>query len=651
MNFAALVYAQDTDMDGITDPIDLDDDNDGIPDTVEGLTTTAKWNTGGTVGGVGDNNATLSIGTETANITVSPTGSATFITASQTDVLRFDESFSANGTFTITFDQPIYSFRLFFSSLIRTTTTDNRVGNFTLTLSDGAVVSNADFTIINSDGGFYTLGANRDLEEIVDGGISFVRSSEINPGSASDVQGRGLLEFSALRSGVGLSAISFDKGGDFSPNYASLFGLEGAFAIDTDGDDIADFGDLDSDNDGIPDNIEAQRTVDYVPPNGAVDASGIDVAYPGGLTPIDTDADSIADILDLDSDNDGIFDANETGLTLTGSYGINGLDSGAETTDDFADVNGIAYDGMNFTIADLDNDTLADGSDASPLGRDLSYRDNNEDIDLVTLKTLLSSNPTPVSGETVVFRISVTNGTANTQATNISLTDVLPVGITYLSHTVSIGTYVPVTGVWSIANIANGVAAILDISATVDLGQNGNIITNTTSAATGDQTDPDDGANDLEEQIIISSPLLQATKTVTVFDPNGEGLYAIPGNDVTYTISVSNTGDTPIDSGSIFITDSLPNTLAFFNGDADGPGPGLENVNFTDSGSGLTFNPTTVVAFSDAISPPADFSECTYTPAPGYDPLVAHICIAPSGVMNVGDPDPSFSISFRAKTL
>jgi hypothetical protein len=58
--------------------------------------------------------------------------------------------------------------------------------------------------------------------------------------------------------------------------------------------------DLDSDNDGIPDNVEAQSTLGYIIPSGNIDQkTGIDLNYGQGLTPIDTDTDNTPDIIDL----------------------------------------------------------------------------------------------------------------------------------------------------------------------------------------------------------------------------------------------------------------------------------------------------------------------------------------------------------------
>ena len=182
--------------------------------------------------------------------------------------------------------------------------------------------------------------------------------------------------------------------------------------LDTDGDGIPNRLDLDSDNDGIPDNVEAQTTQGYIAPGvfTDIDADGLNDVYDAntsdtsaftsvGLTPVNTDGIDNADYLDLDSDNDGTFDIAESGLAnndsdgdgqTNGTVGVNGLDNDAtiESSDDYTDVNGLAHDGTNFLLTDTDTDTAADGSDASPLGIDLDYRDNTDD----TCNSSISSN-------------------------------------------------------------------------------------------------------------------------------------------------------------------------------------------------------------------------------------------------------------------
>ncbi|MFK8010073.1 MAG: DUF4347 domain-containing protein [Saprospiraceae bacterium] len=119
---------------------------------------------------------------------------------------------------------------------------------------------------------------------------------------------------------------------------------------DTDGDGIPDYLDLDSDNDGIPDLIEAGGTdtdgdgllddACVVPPACTSDTDGDglmdsvdavdDTSNPsptigaaGTLLPVeDTDSDGKPDFQDLDADNDGINDIEEAGITDTDNDGI-----------------------------------------------------------------------------------------------------------------------------------------------------------------------------------------------------------------------------------------------------------------------------------------------------------------------------------------
>jgi len=153
---------------------------------------------------------------------------------------------------------------------------------------------------------------------------------------------------------------------------------------DSDSDGIADYLDIDSDDDGIPDNVEAQNTTDYIAPSGIdANANGLDDAYEGpgilGLFPIDTDGDLLPDYLDEDSDNDDVPDnieAHDTDhdgipdVILIGSdKDLDGLDDAYEgTTQIDIDVN----DEINDPYNDLPN---TDGDAES------DYRDVDDDDD------------------------------------------------------------------------------------------------------------------------------------------------------------------------------------------------------------------------------------------------------------------------------
>jgi uncharacterized repeat protein (TIGR01451 family) len=144
-------------------------------------------------------------------------------------------------------------------------------------------------------------------------------------------------------------------------------------------------------------------------------------------------------------------------------------------------------------------------------------------------------------------------------------------------------------------------------------------------------------------------PLLVALKTVSMVGTSGNDRFAIPGNDVLYTLTVTNSGDGRSDAGTLFLADPIPAEVEFFNGDIDGAGPASGAVLFTQTGAGLTFNLATDVAYSNAGTAPANFAACTYTPIAGYDPNVRYLCLNPKGQMLAGNPDPTFSAQFRAR--
>ena len=148
---------------------------------------------------------------------------------------------------------------------------------------------------------------------------------------------------------------------------------------------------------------------------------------------------------------------------------------------------------------------------------------------------------------------------------------------------------------------------------------------------------------------IASMPILSLTKTSAVYDPGNAGLFATPGNNLLYTITLTNAGAGPADADSIFLVDSLPVELEFYNGDVDGPGPATDPVYFTQNSAGLTFNPATDLKYSNQIAQPANMAACNYTPVVGYDPNIRYVCINPKGAMLSGNPSPTFSAEFRAR--
>uniref|UniRef100_UPI000FFF15E8 T9SS type B sorting domain-containing protein n=1 Tax=Aquimarina sediminis TaxID=2070536 RepID=UPI000FFF15E8 len=172
--------------------------------------------------------------------------------------------------------------------------------------------------------------------------------------------------------------------------------------------------------------------------------------------------------------------------------------------------------------------------------------------DLVVSKTV--NNTTPDEGDTVIYTITLTNSGPAT-ATNVSITDLLPTGVTYVSDTPSQGSYVSGTGVWSVGSINNSSNATLSISATVDAGTSGDTITNTVSSVSLDQTDSNTTTDDPSENIVVGNTTdLVVSKTVNNTTPD-------EGDTVIYTITLTNSG--PATATNVSITDLLPTGVTY----------------------------------------------------------------------------------------
>jgi hypothetical protein len=173
-----------------------------------------------------------------------------------------------------------------------------------------------------------------------------------------------------------------------------------ADGVDTDGDGTPDGLDDDSDNDGIPDAIEAGDTLVLTPPIDS-DDDGIpdfrDLDSDGNGVPdsvegdSDLDGDGRANRVDLDNDGDGLLDGEEVGPDLTmprdsdgdGISDMNDIDSDGDTISDTEeDVYDTDSDGwLDRTDTDADEDGWTDAEEAGD--DDLLTPAHDSDGDLV----------------------------------------------------------------------------------------------------------------------------------------------------------------------------------------------------------------------------------------------------------------------------
>ncbi|TVZ57293.1 putative repeat protein (TIGR01451 family)/gliding motility-associated-like protein [Lutibacter sp. Hel_I_33_5] len=148
---------------------------------------------------------------------------------------------------------------------------------------------------------------------------------------------------------------------------------------------------------------------------------------------------------------------------------------------------------------------------------------NLPNIDLALAKTV--DDDKPVVNKEVTFTITLTNNGSVT-ATNVSISENIPSGYEYISHTTSTGTYDEVSGEWEVASIAGGASETLQII--VKVNESGDYL-NTVHVSSVDQVDSDT-TNDTSSA--STTPI--CLTIYNEFSPNGDG-----AND-TFTIDCIN---------------------------------------------------------------------------------------------------------------
>ena len=88
----------------------------------------------------------------------------------------------------------------------------------------------------------------------------------------------------------------------------------------------------------------------------------------------------------------------------------------------------------------------------------------NLQADLSITKTV--NNNTPEPGDEITYLITVTNN-GPSATTGVTVSDVIPSSVEFISATPSVGTYSNLTGIWNIGNLANSANATLSITVKV----------------------------------------------------------------------------------------------------------------------------------------------------------------------------------------
>ena len=346
------ICPDDYDNDGIIDNKDIDIDNDGILNITE-----SKGNA--SVNLLNINNPIIQFNDGSSNSTIINSSFSEFnsIGTSNSFSGDIDGNFissvsSANASnliYSLNFTEPIN-----FNFTESTSTTHLNINGeyFILKIAP----SNKNITLLDPDN---QLLVDTNFDGIFESGVLDFSASEIRFKYNSSSTGSTSFKFIANQ----ITQISFEH---HLSNLTESSVFNGkveltSFDIDTDNDGIPNSFDLDSDNDGIPDIIEKNNTLVNLL-NSDVNNDGLDDVFDINILPSDTDLDGILNFIDIDSDNDGIFDLEESGHGLLDenfdgfidnailTIGINGFVDALET---FPDSNIIKY-----VIVDTDTDSI-----------------------------------------------------------------------------------------------------------------------------------------------------------------------------------------------------------------------------------------------------------------------------------------------------
>jgi len=383
-NFEITATYVDSDFDGIADGDDLDSDNDGIPNAIEGscdsysLVFEDLW-------ALNDD-----------PVTVAPSSPLNFgrttVSLDRRDpqnIIAYGPGASADST-GIAEQNNIISYKIIQNSTVADSS--EHIFRFSKPVQDLV------FGVVDVD-----LGTNFTDHIVVKGyagdTIYTIQPLDVNPGpyATFNVGENSITGSSATTTSDAISQVSFpvlidsvivvysNKNNSPTAHQAIIFNASFSFCdiMDTDGDRIPNYLDLDSDNDGIPDLVEVggvdldgDGRVDDITDLDGDGLAGIfdnDDNDPdstvsnllvNGVDAMNSDTDTIPDYLDLDADNDGISDIVEAGgIDTDGDGYVDDLNANGQL------INDMDNDGFTDMYDPDNNDTLGvdTGSEAEPL--------------------------------------------------------------------------------------------------------------------------------------------------------------------------------------------------------------------------------------------------------------------------------------------
>jgi uncharacterized repeat protein (TIGR01451 family) len=153
-------------------------------------------------------------------------------------------------------------------------------------------------------------------------------------------------------------------------------------------------------------------------------------------------------------------------------------------------------------------------------------------------------------GDTVTFTVTLTNAGPGA-ATGVTVRDLLPAGLTFVSATPSQGTYDAATGLWTVGTVTTGTPQALAIR-----GRLAAVTpqTNTATVMHSDQSDPNPANNTASTQLRVRSADLALAKSASDTSPT-------VGDTVTFTVTLTNFG--PDVATGVGVSDVMSGGLTF----------------------------------------------------------------------------------------
>ena len=382
--------------------------------------------------------------------------------------------------------------------------------------------------------------------------------------------------------------------------------------------------------------LETDGVVIYPPPSGASDLTIAKDHNPGIAIPGDT-VTYIVTVSNVGSSpSSGTVTVTETpppGLTIAALFGTGWTCTLATRTCTRSDAlaPGASYPGITVTTvvgAHVAPGTVTNIAEVSGGGDSNSTNNEATDptiiaapaagMDLTIAKT--HSPNTVVAGQTFTYFVSVLNVGSSPSSGTVTVTETPPAGLTITALSGAGWTCAVPTRTCTRNDPLPPAASYPDITVTVSVGANVAPGTVTNVAVVSGGGDPNDANNTASDPTSITSPTGGTDLTLTKTQTGG---VVMPGQQITFTLRVTNIGDAPT-SGNVTVTEVPP--------------PGLTVTALSGPGWACIVATLTCIR-ADALPPTMSYPDITVTAtiALGATGTIANRAVVTGG----GDTNPS----------